>query len=258
MPTGNTTCILSASALLAAGWTITFGAGPDSHHLRIRGAARTYPICMDARGNPWVTLTPAVGQPAPTFELLDTADPTLSNRMRFPFLLDTGAEHSVVGLGCLGLLADVDTIPLVPISGYSGPPTTPSHSGFLRLALPPGASPPPPPGSAPSPGGTVHYLDSQHGGIAVADASVRRVRASPFPGLRDAAIVAERLNPKDGAAYAAFRTANPDGIPDDAPWPDPDTTYSKEHHIVGAGHKPRVFASRSFFTTTIRECMPPG
>ncbi len=52
---------------------------------------------MDTRGNPWITLTPAIHEPAPTFELLDTSNPALANRMRFTFLLDTGAEHSVVG-----------------------------------------------------------------------------------------------------------------------------------------------------------------
>jgi hypothetical protein len=70
--------------------------------------------------------------------------------------------------------------------------------------------------------------------------------------------VAERLNLKDGAAYSAFRSASPHGIPDDAPWPDASTLYSMEHHITGASPKPPVYAARSNFTRTIQECLPTG
>jgi hypothetical protein len=104
--------------------------------------------------------------------------------------------------------------------------------------------------------GSIRYLDEHGGGLA--DATIRRVRASTFPGIRDPAVVAERLNLKDGAAYAAFRKASPCGIPDDAPWPDATTTYSKEHHITGASHKPPVFSTRSTFSRALKEFMPPG
>ena len=259
MPAVTTTDILSASALLAAGWEITFSNSHDGSRITIPGHRGSFPIALDSRGNPWVTLTPAFGQPNPTFELYNPADPNHTIQPRYPFLLDTGAEHSVVSARSLNLLADLNSIPLVPILGVGGPPIMPAHSGLLRLVGPPGSRPSPTAPSVP-----ITLAHARTGLLRLrylttpGPVTVHRVRATAFPAHRDAAILAERLNLKDGAAYTAFRKASPFGIADDAPWPDPDTTYDRPHHLAGAGKKHPVFSQRPTFSLTLKDCMPPG
>ena len=259
MPSLTTTDILSASMLLAAGWEITFSNSPDGSRITIPGHAGSFPIALDGRGNPWVSLTPAFGEPLPTFELYDASDPNHAIQPRYPFLRDTGAELSVVSRSSLTLLDELDTIPLVPIIGVGGPPIVPTRSGILRLIGPPGSSPSPiPPSERVS-------IDHARAGLLqvrytaiTGPATVHRIRAAAFPAVRDPAALAERLNLKDGAAYTAFRKASPFGIAPDAPWPDPDTLYDRTHHLVGAGKRHPVFSQRPTFSLTLKDCMPPG
>jgi hypothetical protein len=246
--------ILGATPLMRAGWDIILHDGPTGSRLVVPGCPRPFPLSLDARGNIYLTLVKPRDAPIGTFDLYDPGRSDQANLFSALFLLDTGAELSVLCGQAVSYVAGLDTVPLVPIAGVDGSPVYPRHSGVLTIRCPPGATVRPTPGSTPDADvpPAVRYTTALH------QTTILRVRNSAFPAHRDAMLLAQRLNLRDGAAYRAFRQANPYGIADNAPWPEDTADFSQGLHYLGAGRRPPAHHQRHVIAATLRNYMPPG
>jgi hypothetical protein len=136
---GGSTCILSTSPLVAAGWVITLSDDSADSHFTIPGVAARIPLRRDGRGNYYVSFVPTHG--GLTVSLGTAAE---EGMVQHPFLLDSGAEISVVGMHKLSLLRELGCRPLPLLHTVSGPPVPVLETGYLMIVLPRGATPPPP------------------------------------------------------------------------------------------------------------------
>jgi len=245
--------ILSTTPLMRAGWNIVLDGGTAGSSLVVPGCPRPFPLTLDARGNVYLNLVKPRDVPIGTFDLYDPGRADQANLFRAPFLVDTGAELTVLGGRAMAFAGAIDSIPLIPITGVDGKPMYPRHSGILTIRSPLGAALPlPSPTDPAAHTAAIRYLS------APPQTSILRIRNSAFPAARDATTLAQRLNLRDGAAYRAFRQANPYGIADDAPWPEDSADFSQGLHYLGSGRRPPAHHTRHAISATIRDYMPPG
>jgi hypothetical protein len=124
---------------VAAGWVITLSEDSADSHFTIPGVSARIPLRRDAKGNYYVSFVPTHG--GLTVSLGTTAE---ANMVQHPFLLDSGAEVSVVGMNKLSLLRELGCRPIPLLHTVSGPPVPVLETGNLMIVLPRGATPPPP------------------------------------------------------------------------------------------------------------------
>ena len=93
-------------------------------------------------------------------------DATLAEHRMLPrshFLLDTGAEISIVAPQNLALLREIGTVPLINVTGFTGEAVRPSAAGVFCLFPPRGAHAVPPPAYGWGNGrGRVHFNAAFH------------------------------------------------------------------------------------------------
>ena len=108
---------------------------PPRPPFRVPGVKHLCPARCDARGNYYVDLVPHALGLTPC----DPRNPEHRTARRVPFLIDTGAEMSLVGPESMALLAQINIHPRTPITGFSGAASVPLATGNLVIVPPPGA-----------------------------------------------------------------------------------------------------------------------
>ena len=126
--------ILSAIPLLRAGWIITLGAGTGQHgaFITIPGRAGKVLLRRDARGNTFVDLVAHDGGWMPVDGSGVSPRPGAHS-----FLLDTGAEVSLVGTGGRCFLRELGAAPRDIIKGIGNISLGNLESGILLIVTPP-------------------------------------------------------------------------------------------------------------------------
>ena len=281
--------ILSTSPLVAAGWVITLSSDSLDSHYTIPGVKRRHPLWRDAAGNYYATFVVANGGMA----VANASLPAHAHLIRHHFLLDSGAEVSIVGPGGLSLLRELGSRPIPVLRAVAGPALPVLNTGILLLILPSGALQHPPapweaggghPTGAPAapvlytsgtgPGwshlrdvaASTHCSDP-HGppvpagaAAAVPDAvQVAATRTSAFPPIKDVMTIASRFNLNTAAAILSFLGATALGLaPGLAAKVDADTDYSQGYASAAILKAPPIHAARYEISMAIRDATPPG
>ena len=102
---------------------------------RIPGCASLLPTRTDTKGNHYIDLVPHMHGLTP----FNPADASHRAARRVAFLVDTGAEMSVIGPESLAVLTDLNSFEGCPITGFSGVPSQPLATGILVIVPPDGA-----------------------------------------------------------------------------------------------------------------------
>ena len=137
---GNTLCL---SPLIRAGWDLAFTAKPMGSGFTLegpRGSRLRVPLRADAAGTYYLDLVPHRAGWIP----YDASLPQHRAGRKVTFLVDTGAEVTLVGPESLGILAGIGTVRARTISGFAGAPLMPLHTGYFVIYPPDGAVAKPP------------------------------------------------------------------------------------------------------------------
>jgi len=277
-------CILSTTPLVAAGWVITLSEDAAGSHLTIPGAPRRVPLLRDASGNYYVTFVARHGG-------LALRENSAAHRALLPyhFLLDTGAEISVVGMNQISLLRELGSRPIPLLHTVAGPPVPVLETGNLLLIMPAGAAPPPAPREPPTdpaflltmasdggpgwtsdggPGWTaVRTGSSEPSGTALAalpsdpapPVGIAALRPSAFPPIKKVQQLADRFNLSTAPAVLAFLGATRLGLaPDLASQMVAGTDYSQGYLPASQLKAPPVHAARDVTSAAFRDAAPPG
>ena len=238
------TDLLSAGPLLAAGWVITLSAHTNGSHVVVPGRPQRFPLRHDHAGDVHLDLVVVSGG-------LTLYDDSAHRRLpRLSFLLDTGAQVSLVGPARLALLTERGSAPSATVTGVSGPPVIPLDSGVLRLIPPLWATVPTGPALIAYEGLTSSAGAAQH---------VRRVRSSAFPPVHQPHLLASRFNLNTADALRAFVTACPYGVaPGMSAAIIDGTDYSQGEAPAALLKAPPIHASRYTMSIALREATPPG
>jgi hypothetical protein len=254
--------ILATTPLLRAGWRVTLQGGTIGSTISAAGGMPV-PLRHDGAGNIFLEVVPE-GFGYTPYCAADGAHRLLP---RSHFLLDTGAEISVVAPQNIALLREIGTIPIITVTGFSGEPVFPSAAGVFCLYPPRAAR-----GTSALPagwGGRVCYVaplwdrpyDTESAmvlALKVHDAAMRRTRASANPPVKQAHILAERYNCINADSLTALLLASPIGVADgilESVVPGTDYSQGYASNIMKA---PPIHATRYTLSSAIRDAMPPG
>ena len=267
------TNILSTTPLTEAGWSITLRGHAGGSDITCPGVARPFPLRRDATGNIFLDL---VADGAAAYTVFDATNREHCLRRPIPFLLDTGAEVTIMGPQSLSMLRDRGSVPAVMVHSFAGASVAALDTGILLINPPSGATIPAGPGTIME--GVVYegvrcMRILQGGGAplrlavasgpqaAAADAVVRttrQVRASAFPPTRHPHVLAERFNCPTGAAVIALVDANPLGTaPKLCEGLDPARVFDQPY-AMGTLKAPPIHATRCTISMAIRDASPPG
>ena len=259
--------IIAITPLLAAGWTVRLEGGTGGSSISVPGCPRPIPLRHDASGNIFLEIVPVANLGFTPF------DASLAEHRALPrshFLLDTGAEITIVSPQNMALLREIGTVPLITVTGFTGVAVRPSAAGVFCLYPPRGAlARPPPVGGWGGGHGRVHFNAPFHArtygsatamvrAVKDADAAMRRLRTSAFPPTKHAHILAERYNCVNADSLRALIVASPIGVADgllETVVPDTDYSQGYASNIMKA---PPIHATRYTLSAAIRDAMPPG
>ncbi len=232
--------ILATSPLLAAGWTVRLEGGTGGSSISVPGCARPIPLLHDGGGNIFLEIVPVGGIVGGLgFTPYDASVAEHRVLPRSHFLLDTGAEITIVAPQNMALLRDVGKVPLIDVTGFTGEAVRPTAAGVFCLYPPRGAHAVPPPAYGWGDGrGRVHFNAAFHTALVDGpamvravrgnDAAMRRVRTSAFPPAKHAHLLAERYNCVNADSLRALIVASPIGVADGLlESVVPDTDYSQ-------------------------------
>ena len=246
--------ILATSPLLRAGWIVTLQGGEGGSTISAEGGVHV-PLRHDGAGNIFLEVVPE------GFGYTPFRTDVGAHRMlpRSHFLLDSGAEISVVAPQNVSLLREIGTLPIITVTGFNGEPAFPSAAGVFCLYPPRSARSGPalPAGW----GGRVRYvapLWDRSPAPATAEVRVVRTRASAYPPVRQAHILAERYNCINADSLSALILASPIGVADgllESVVPGTDYSQGYASNIMKA---PPIHATRYTLSSSIRDAMPPG
>ena len=261
--------ILSTAPLVAAGWVITLSAADADSFFTVPGVPGTHPLWRDTAGNYYASFVVARGG-----VVIATQSAAHARLVRHHFLLDSGAEVSIVGPGGLSLLRELGSRPIPTLRAVAGPALPVLDTGILLLVLPAGATrvvpvlPAPParvapdqaartpgPDGSPPPGAAA----APEGGAQAPELHVAAARTSAFPPIKDVMTLASRFNLNTAAAITAFVEATPLGLADGlAAKVDAGTDYSQGYAPAAILKAPPIHAARYEISMAIRDATPPG
>ena len=128
--------LLSLNSMVEAGWSFTWT--PQGHFLTVPGV-KAFPLISQAHSTLAyleVVLVPGT-EDDPKVTFYDHADLSHHGRKKFSFLVDTGADHSLLKPDCAPLLARSGSFPGVRCTGIAGGVTLPVlGSGYLDFVFP--------------------------------------------------------------------------------------------------------------------------
>ena len=253
--------ILSVTPLLRAGWVITLGigdgTGASGSSIAIPGVSYRFPLVRDSAGTVHVTFV-ATG---PGLVLRDAS---LAHRLlpSFDFILDTGAEVSLVGASHIALLRELGVPPSVTLTAVGGLRIRPIDTGILLVTPPRGATSSPPvidPSSGLVLEPSVMYTSVAPPDVDGAAVFAVGVRATAFPPLQSLDVLAERLNLNTASALASFVDACPLGVASGIKrLLEPGKDYSRGLASAALLKAPAIHASRYTISVALRDSVPHG
>ena len=261
--------ILAVTPLTEAGWTITLRGHADGSALSCPGCARPFPLRRDAAGNIFVDL---VSDGGASYTIFDDHAPAHRALKRHPFLLDTGAEVSIVGPQSMSMLRALGSVPAVVVHSFAGATSASLQTGVLLISPPAGATATVAPGAVVegvvyegvhcmrvyAGGGNSAQLELETDAAAAHVMAARAVRASAFPPTRHPHVLAERFNCPTGAAVKALVEANPLGTSPSLCDALDSAAVFDQGLAMGTLKAPPIHAARCTISMAIRDAVPPG
>ena len=244
--------LLSLAALLEAGWTFTWT--PGGHYVDVpnvrRFALNTFPDSTLT----YMCLVPLPDTGAgPQVTLWDAGNPAHAGITPLKFLLDTGADHSLIRPQHMHLLARRGSFPGAHCTGISGgPPLAIKGTGYLDFAFPGHA-----PASVPWGGRVVNAFNATSHPMraTIARAAAVGPRPASCAPIMSPQQIADRFNIFDHDALRAFHlTAN--GVSEVTTVPTRD--YSNGIKDMANGRIAPTHSSLNAVSRGVREHKPPA
>ena len=135
--TGNVLCI---TPLLRAGWDIGLTARAAGSAFTVPGVADPVRLRADAAGNHYLDLVPFRDGFTPFLP----SDAGHRAARKVTFLVDSGAEMTLVGPDSISLLVDLGSVPACAVVGFNGVGQLPLQTGILVIYPPAGGTSGPP------------------------------------------------------------------------------------------------------------------